>query len=144
MTESCDTNVLFHAFDAGSPLHSKARSYLESKAASSDFVLCELVLCELYGLLRRGEVWSNPMTAQEASRTIQVLRSNEAWHIIDYPGGLMSEVWRRASQPQFPRSGVFDARLALTLRHHGVSHFATRNVKHFQGYGFDEVFDPTV
>jgi uncharacterized protein len=34
------------------------------------------------------------------------------------------------------------AGIALTLRHHGVSEFATRNVKDFQSFGFAKVWDP--
>jgi hypothetical protein len=37
---------------------------------------------------------------------------------------------------------VFDARLALTLRHHGVSEFATANIKDSAGFGFDRVWNP--
>lgn len=33
-------------------------------------------------------------------------------------------------------------RMAFTLRHYGVTHFATQNLKDFQGFGFREVFDP--
>ena len=143
MIESCDTNILFHAFDKSGSLFVKARAYLDSQASNRQFALCELVLCELYPLLRREALWEKPMTAQEALRTIQGLRNNEAWRIIDYPGGLMDDVWKRAAAPQFPKSGVFDVRLAMTLRHYGVTHVATRNVKHFQGYGFEKVYDPT-
>ncbi|MBA7706864.1 Ribonuclease VapC24 [subsurface metagenome] len=61
---------------------------------------------------------------------------------IDYPGGLMREIWEKASKPDFGRRVIFDARLALTLRNYGVTEFATRNVRHFQGYGFKRVWDP--
>jgi predicted nucleic acid-binding protein len=37
-----------------------------------------------------------------------------------------------------------DARLALTLRHHGVTEFATSNVKDFEGFGFNRVWNPLV
>ena len=110
---------------------------------SRDFRICELALAELYGLLRNPVVMQKAVSPREAAEAIGMLRSRPAWPVLDYPGGLMDEVWRRASEPQFPRTGVFDARLALTLRHYGVTHFATRNVKHFQDYGFEKVYDPT-
>lgn len=34
------------------------------------------------------------------------------------------------------------ARLALTLRHHGVTEFVTANVKDFEGFGFTRVWNP--
>ena len=37
---------------------------------------------------------------------------------------------------------VFDARLALTLRHHGVTAFATANEKDFQEFGFERLWNP--
>lgn len=143
MIESCDTNILFHSLDRGSPFHHKARVYMDSRAADPQFAVCELVLAELYPLLRSPQFSENPLPPAEAAVRIQHLRGNRNWRIIDYPGGLMDQVWKLAGQQQFPRVGVFDARLALTLRHYGVTRFVTRNVKHFQDYGFTEVFDPT-
>ena len=32
--------------------------------------------------------------------------------------------------------------LALTLRHHGVTEFATRNEAHFTNFGFTRVWNP--
>jgi len=37
---------------------------------------------------------------------------------------------------------IFDARLALTLLHHGVTEFATRNTPHFERYGFERMVNP--
>jgi hypothetical protein len=37
---------------------------------------------------------------------------------------------------------IYDIRLALTLRHHGVSHFATVNRRDFKGFGFEKVWNP--
>ena len=39
-------------------------------------------------------------------------------------------------------SEYHDSRLALTLRHHGVTDFATRNGAHFAGFGFARVRNP--
>jgi predicted nucleic acid-binding protein len=64
---------------------------------------------------------------------------------VDYPGdtaAVMDEVWRLAAQPNIGRRVVFDARLALTLRHYGVTEFATRNESHFAGFGFARVGNP--
>ena len=64
---------------------------------------------------------------------------------MDYPGDtttVMDGVWIRASQPNLGHRAVFDARLALTLRHHGVTEFATRNEAHFSDFGFTRVWNP--
>lgn len=143
MLESCDTNLLFHAVNPSDALHLPAARYLQSKQSDETFVLCELALAELYGLLRNPRINVRPLNASDAVATIQELRHHPYWRILDYPGNLMDQVWEAAARPDFPRTSIYDARLALTLRHFGVTHFATRNVKHFANYGFDRVFDPT-
>ena len=141
--ESCDTNILVHAINPNDPLHAQAARYLQSRISNSEFVVCELVLTELYVLLRNPRVSAKPLAAREAVAVVQKLRSNPQWRILDYPGGLMEQVWELAANNTFPRNSIYDARLALTLRHYGVTRLATRNAKHFAQYGFTEVFDPT-
>jgi len=43
---------------------------------------------------------------------------------------------------QFARRRLFDTRTALSLRHHGVTEFATANVKDFGDFGFTRVWNP--
>jgi hypothetical protein len=54
----------------------------------------------------------------------------------------MDVVWELAGDRDFARRRIFDARLALTLRHGGVTHFVTTNVKDFEGWGFEKVWNP--
>jgi toxin-antitoxin system PIN domain toxin len=142
---SCDTNVLFAALDEASVYHTAARAYLERMMQSEQFALCELVLVELYGLLRNPTVSKHPLNGVDATQIIQRFRSHPCWMILDYPGSqsdVMKRLWALASKADFPYRKVYDARLALTLRHHGVTEFATRNVKDFQGFGFKRLWDP--
>ena len=55
---------------------------------------------------------------------------------------VMGAVWQRAGSPEFARRKIIDTRLALTLRHHGVTEFATANTRHFDGFGFSRVWNP--
>ncbi len=139
---SCDTNILFYAFHSGCREHGAARSYLEGIARDADFLICELVLMELYVLLRNPKLVDRPLAPLEAASYCQSLRGNPNWGIIDYPGGLMDQIWTLSAQPGFAYRGIFDARLALTLRHHGIVEFATRNTSHFEPYGFDLLLNP--
>ena len=50
----------------------------------------------------------------------------------------------KAGGRNFARRRIFDARLALTLRQGGVTHFATANVKDFEGWGFEKVWNPLI
>jgi predicted nucleic acid-binding protein len=131
-----------HACNARSPFQASAEDFLREHAADADFAICELVLVELYVLLRNPAVVANPLSAAMAVQTCRGFRSNPLWRVIDYPGVLMEEIWRRVAQPETGRRSIFDARLALTLRHHGVTEFATGNVKHFDDYGFERVWNP--
>ena len=139
---SCDTNILLHAYNGDSLSHDAAVAFLRSQITNRDFAICELTLIELYVLLRNPAVVTRPLGAARAVEACHRYRQNRSWTVVDYPGSLMDEVWRRIARPATGRRGVFDTRLALTLRHHGVREFATTNLKHFQGFGFDRVWDP--
>jgi toxin-antitoxin system PIN domain toxin len=142
---SCDTNVLFAALDSASEYHSAASAFLQQMSDSDRFGVCELVLVELYGLLRNPVVSKQVYDASEAAQVVQRFRSHRRWGVFDYPGpqvDIMNRLWTLAAQPAFPYKRIYDARLALTLRHHGVTEFATRNTKDFQGFGFKRVWNP--
>jgi len=142
---SCDTNVLFAVLDSDSVHHATAITFLNDMRNSEQFGLCELVLIELYGLLRNPIVSKRPQNAADAARVIQKLRSHPCWLLLDYPGpksDVMNRLWELTAKTDFPYRRVYDARLALTLRHHGVTEFATCNVKDFQGFGFKRVWNP--
>ena len=54
----------------------------------------------------------------------------------------MNQIWNLSSEPDFAYREIFDARLAVTLLHHGVSEFTTRNTSHFERYGFEKLMNP--
>lgn len=144
---SCDTNILFAALDSESALHVAARKFLNDHSGDDRFCVCELILVELYVLLRNPAVCKTPHSAEDASRIVQRFRTHPRWSILDYPGpqaGIMNRFWKTAAAPQFAFRKVYDLRLALALRHHGVRNFATRNTRDFQDVGFDRVWDPLV
>ena len=138
---SFDTSVLFPALEASHGQHARARNFLETLSAG-DVAICELVLMEVYVIVRNPATARRPLGARETAHLIHTLRTNPAWRLVDYPGGLMDAVWKAAGAPGFPRRRLFDARLGYTLLHHGVTEFATANVKDFQGLGFRRVFNP--
>lgn len=143
---SFDTNLLLYALNQDCAEYQDARAFFASlPTAPGTVVICELVLVELYVLLRNPAVQKNPLAPADAVSLIQTFRQHPTWGLADYPGDtatVMDEVWRLAAQPNIGRRVVFDARLALTLRHHGVTDFATRNASHFAGFGFSRVWNP--
>jgi len=141
---SCDTNILFPAFDSTSSLHASARKFLTSLADRDDVCLCEQVLMELYCLLRNPSVCRNPLSAQDAVDLINRVRTNPFWRVVDVVAepALMPWVWQQASQRSMACRRIFDLRLAATLRQHQVTEFATRNIKDFEGLGLAKVWNP--
>ncbi|MEM7396351.1 MAG: TA system VapC family ribonuclease toxin, partial [Verrucomicrobiota bacterium] len=142
---SCDTTILFAACNADAVDHVASRIYLQEVSSREDFCLAEQVLLEFYVLLRNPVACSHPLSPQRAVGLVQTFRSNPHWRIVDVVSGfgLMDRVWKDAGGRNFARRKVFDARLARTLQHHGVTEFATRNIKEFKSFGFKKVWDPT-
>jgi len=141
---SFDTNILFAALESTATGHIRAREFLNQHAGNEGVAVCELVLAEVYCLLRNPSVAKLPLSADVAVAAIQQLRHHKTWRTIDYVPDIAQAVWVAASKPGFAFRKIFDVRIALTLRHHGVTEFATRNIRDFQGFGFKKVWDPLV
>ncbi len=138
---SIDTNILLYSLNRDCPEHGQARAFLEACAGRSDVAIAELVLVELYVLLRNPAVVRKPLEAVDAAALCQVFRRHPRWALVD-TAEVMDRVWAAAARPGVARRHVFDARLAHTLLDHGVKEFATRNIRDFEGFGFERVFDP--
>lgn len=141
---SCDTNVLFAACDADNPRNVQARAFLDEHGRDPSFVLAEQVLMELYVLVRNPTISRPPLSATEAVSLISRFRANPHWRVVDVPGegSIMNALWRISAQAGFAYRRIFDVRLALTLRHHGVTDLATSNTRDFDDLGFGRVWDP--
>ncbi len=138
---SFDTNLAVYAANTASEFHHSAVAFIQSLASRRDVVICELVLVELYLKLRNEKIFPRPLTAARAAAICQTYRSNSAWSLVD-SAPVMDDVWEEASRKSFAFRKIIDVRLALTLKHHGVTEFATANVKDFQGLGFVRVWNP--
>ena len=138
---SFDTNIAVHAANTASPMHSAAIGFLTSLAKRKDVAVCELVLVELYLKLRNDKIFSKPLSAARAAAVCQSYRNNRSWMLIE-SAPVMAEVWEHAAKQQFAFRRIIDLRLGLTLRHHGVTEFATTNTKDFRNLGFSELWNP--
>jgi predicted nucleic acid-binding protein len=59
---TADTNLLIYAADPDSPNHLQARAFFEEiEKADEEFVLCELILVELYMQLRNPAIFAKLM-----------------------------------------------------------------------------------
>jgi len=140
---SIDTNILLYAQNQDCPEHGRAFAFVAESGLRDDVVICELVLVELFVLLRNPAVLERPLPADAAVEVCQVYRRNPRWRLIEC-APVMENVWTHAGQPNFARRRIFDARIALTLLHHGVTELATANLKDFDGLGFARLWNPAL
>ena len=138
---SFDTNLVVYAANADAPEQPAAAAFINSLGTREDVIVCELMLLEVYLKLRNPSILRKPMDAATACKYCDALRTNARWRLVE-SAPIMSEVWRRAAQKDFAFRRIIDARLALTLQHHGVTEFATSNVKDFEQLGFARVWNP--
>ena len=139
---SADTNLFLYAANPDSPHHHAAMRFFSLAGVDDEFVVCELVLVELYMLLRNPAVLARPLSGADATAFCARLRLNRGWQHVDYEPAVSERLWKWAGATSAGFRRIIDARLALTLRHHGVLRFATANGKDFQEFGFDEVWSP--
>ena len=137
---SIDTNLLVYAQNSRCTQHEAARAFV-THCRDREIVICELVLVELYLVLRSAAIVARPLGATEAAEICTRYRANPCWRLVEC-APVMDAVWQRAGSSGFARRNIIDARLALTLRHHGVTEFATANTRHFDGFGFSRVWNP--
>jgi len=141
---SCDTNILYAAYNESSPEHTAAYTFIHEHRTNPEFVLCEQVLMEFYCLLRNPSL-KMALSAEEAVQVVHAFRTNPKWRVVDmilqHREG-MNRVWKKAAERNFAYRRIFDLRLAETLISNGVDMFATRNLKDFADCGFKRVFDP--
>ena len=140
---SADTNLFIYAADPDAPQHEAARSFFaDLRQGEMEFVLCELVLVEIYLLLRNPAVFRKPYSAQVAMDYCQALKGCPDWRCVDYAPEVSAGLWQWAGATTRGYRAIVDARLALTLRHHGVTQFASANVRDFEDFGFERVWNP--
>ena len=142
---SVDTNIVFPASQTAAPSHDRARSWLESLGGRRDVALSELMLAEVYGLLRNPVIQPRPLSAPAAAGIIEAYRRHPHWRVIGFPAEARrchDAVWKKMAEPGIAFRKIYDLRLAFSLLHQGVEEFATINVKDFQGLGFRRVWNP--
>jgi toxin-antitoxin system PIN domain toxin len=142
---SIDTNLLLHAFNEDSPWHGAAYAWLTSIQRKEDVAISELILAELYSLLRNPAALKRPLPAAEAVDVIQTYRSHPRWRLIGFPAEsrpLHDTLWKKARSTTFAFRRLYDTRSALSMIAQGVTELATVNVKDFDGLGFARVWNP--
>ena len=92
-----DTNLAVYALNTSTPQHAGARKFIESLANRDDVIVCEMMLVELYMILRNPKIFSKPMKSAMAVEYCNRFRDNQKWHIVEY-APVMSQVWELAAE----------------------------------------------
>ena len=95
---SLDTNLLLYSINRDCPEHADARRFVEARTQRSDVAIAELVLIELYVLLRNPAVVRKPLGAAEAASVCQSFRRHPRWPLID-TAPVMGRVWAADARP---------------------------------------------
>ncbi len=119
-----------------------ALSFMNS-ISDKELALCELILVELYMALRNPAIFPKPYSANQAAAYCCKLKTNPSWRYIDYEPAVSSQLWNWAAATRQGFRQMIDARIALTLLHHGVDEFATANIRDFSKFGFTKLWDPS-
>jgi predicted nucleic acid-binding protein len=128
---SVDTNLLLYSLNPASEWHDRAVEFLRKTfgVPSVKMAITNYVMVDLNVHLRNPVIMAHPLSASKARDLVtSYLKIPNVMRIEN--ANVMDRVWE------------FDARLALTLRRGGVTHFATANVKDFLGWGFQKVWNP--
>lgn len=145
MTLSIDTNVLVAAIDDRNLSFERARRFIRQLEGRSDVVLSELMLVELYGLLRNPTVMQDVMSSAQAVAAIEAFRNHPRWQVVGIPQPsrqFHDKFWARLGEASFARRRAYDWRMALSLVEQGVDEFTTVNLDDFAGFGFRRVWNP--
>jgi len=140
-----DTNILLPAIEADNRDHTRAASFLATLQTESEVAISELVLIELYGLLRNPQVLARPVSAREAAAVCESFRGHPRWQVLGLPPdgrAFHDALWAKLRDPKTPRRRIYDLRLGMSLVAQGVTDFATVNLRDFQGMGFRKVWNP--
>lgn len=85
------------------------------------------------------------MNPEAAVALIETYRRHPRWMLVGFSGNgrhVHDLLWNHVRKPDFPSWRLYDVRTALTLREHGVTDFATINLKDFEGLGYRRVWNP--
>jgi predicted nucleic acid-binding protein len=84
---SFDTNLLLYSLNQDCAEYNDARAFFATLPTNSGTVaICELVLVELYVLLRNPAVLKHSLGSADAVSIIQAFRQHPTWALLDYPG----------------------------------------------------------
>ena len=142
MSFGIDVNILLYASDESSPLHDRAREFLQACAARREvYCLAWLTVMSYLRMATHPAIFRKPLSPVEAARNIQALLAQPHCQAIGEGEGF----WRTYTDvtAEVPARGnlVPDAHLAAVLSQNGVLTLYTHD-RDFRKFSFLNVIDP--
>jgi predicted nucleic acid-binding protein len=143
MTLGIDTDVLVNWAMAGAPHHLAARRFVERQvAAGRQLGITPQVVFEFIHIVSDPRRFEKPLPMD---RAVDIAR--EIWDAPETvrlapPPAMLHRALELLRSLGLGRKRILDTALAATLENAGVDQLATYNVKDFEGFGFERVFDP--
>lgn len=142
MSFAVDVNLLLYASDTQSPLHERARDFLQSCMRQGElFCLAWPTLMGYLRIATHPAVFAHPLTPAEAAANVGVLLGLPHVRCFAEEEGFW-DVYRDIAG-RIPVRGnlVPDAHLAALLRQHGIKTLYTHD-RDFRKFDFLDVRDP--
>ena len=140
-----DTNILVHAHNTASPLHERAKQFVEDVMNARDdeggFSVCipAQILMEFIHVVTWQRL-EKPLSLAEATDVVQEYLDAGVPVVSRHENHLRTflELLRTVTS----RKKVFDVAIAATLKDHGIQGLYTINVSDFVGFDFLNVVNP--
>lgn len=142
MSFAIDVNVLLYASDSSSPVHQKARRFIEECAAREEvFYVAWTTLFSYLRIATHPSIFAAPLTPKQAMRNISALLSVAHLRVLSEEEGFWQVYESVAASLPVRGNLVPDAHLAALLRQHGVRTLIT-NDSDFRKFGFLRLSNP--
>lgn len=142
MSFGVDVNILIYASDESSPLHQKAKAFLEECVVGRElFCLGWVTVMSYLRIATHPSVFDRPLTHEDAVRNIEALLSLPHCRVIGEEEGFW-DAYRKVTADVPTRGNLVpDAHLAAVLVGHGVTTLFTHD-RDFRKFSFLTVRDP--
>jgi toxin-antitoxin system PIN domain toxin len=137
-----DVNILLYASDSGSPLHGRARKFLEACAEGREIVYLAWPTVMAYlRIATHGAIFDTPLSPQQAMQNIGGLLALPQVRPLGESDGFWDAFQQTAGDIPARGNLVPDLHLATILRQHGVNTICTHD-RDFRRLSFLKVVDP--
>ena len=140
---SFDTNILFYSLNEDCPESAPAFGIIQNALENpEEWIIADQVYFELYRLIRNPSVLEHPVTGAQAYELINYYRNKSGWLKCNYEIDFWKDMIPFLETGVFSSAGIFDLRLAVTLKNNNVKNLYTRNAKDFAHFSWFEISNP--